>query len=617
MTSPRPADPGGYPRRLRLLVFLDRLEHYRVPLFQSLGELGFDIAIACSQAAPSVRDEQAIKIINYQTPRWGPVRYAKLHKYVDLSSYDVVLAHFNLRWLDVLRLTSRSRGYRLVLWGIGSSSAKGFRSRPLLDVLRRGVARRADSVLVYTESAAARLRRGPFPARNVQVAHNTVWVARPEPVAAQGAQTSFVFVGSLDERKRVDELLRAFKQVSDRLPKNVRLEIVGDGPAERALRDETHNLGLNSRVVFHGRIEASDELRGILERAIASVSPGQAGLSILTSFAFGVPFITRADAITGGEIDNIIHGYNGLLYSDEHHELPGLLVMLATEQETSRRMAQAAFDHYMTRASWDVFVRAFVDAMVPGSGAHLDTDTRPAVSVCMAVHNGERFLKAQLDSIMCQLKSGDEVVVVDDGSSDNSASIVRSAEAARRDVQWVYLRSEQPNGPAAAFRSAIANATREYVVVSDQDDLWPPGRISTLVSALDGHDLVFGSLRTFGKPGPVGLHNRKESLRGFTGALQLALKTGRRFQYGSACAFRREIANLDLPVGETYEVWLAVQASLRAGVGFLPDVVTFRRLHDSNLTFKRSRMAAVRGRLRNLGLLVRAYRLFAMKRGGA
>lgn len=53
------------------------------------------------------------------------------------------------------------------------------------------------------------------------------------------------------------------------------------------------------------------------------------------------------------------------------------------------------------------------------------------ISVCMATHNGEKYLKDQLDSILYQLNSGDEIIISDDGSSDNTLSIIDSFNDSR------------------------------------------------------------------------------------------------------------------------------------------------------------------------------------------
>lgn len=48
------------------------------------------------------------------------------------------------------------------------------------------------------------------------------------------------------------------------------------------------------------------------------------------------------------------------------------------------------------------------------------------ISVCMATYNGEKFLRQQLDSIICQLNQNDEIIISDNGSSDNTKEIIKS-----------------------------------------------------------------------------------------------------------------------------------------------------------------------------------------------
>ena len=49
-----------------------------------------------------------------------------------------------------------------------------------------------------------------------------------------------------------------------------------------------------------------------------------------------------------------------------------------------------------------------------------------SVSVCMATYNGEKFLKKQLESILCQLSENDEIIISDDNSTDNTLNIIES-----------------------------------------------------------------------------------------------------------------------------------------------------------------------------------------------
>src|SRR5690554_1954760 len=97
-----------------------------------------------------------------------------------------------------------------------------------------------------------------------------------------------------------------------------------------------------------------------------------------------------------------------------------------------------------------------------------------AISVCMASYNGSRFIKAQLDSILAQLGPEDELIVVDDASSDDTAAIV----ARCNDERIRLYQQPQNQGHVASFSRAISDACHEFIFLADQDDVWLPGRVA-------------------------------------------------------------------------------------------------------------------------------------------
>lgn len=120
------------------------------------------------------------------------------------------------------------------------------------------------------------------------------------------------------------------------------------------------------------------------------------------------------------------------------------------------------------------------------------------ISVCMATYNGERFIKEQIDSILSQLNSNDELIISDDGSTDRTLSIITSYCDNR-----IKVLHHQKN-PAFAkikysrnfyyatsnFENALNNAKGDYIFLSDQDDVWMPGKVKTLIPLLDEYDCV-------------------------------------------------------------------------------------------------------------------------------
>ena len=101
------------------------------------------------------------------------------------------------------------------------------------------------------------------------------------------------------------------------------------------------------------------------------------------------------------------------------------------------------------------------------------------VSVAMATYNGQRFLQLQLSSILASLHPYDELVVVDDGSSDGTWD----ALSAIVDPRVRVLRNDANQGVVKTFERAFREARHPIVFLSDQDDIWEPGKRDAFVAA--------------------------------------------------------------------------------------------------------------------------------------
>ena len=108
------------------------------------------------------------------------------------------------------------------------------------------------------------------------------------------------------------------------------------------------------------------------------------------------------------------------------------------------------------------------------------TDEQPQVSVIIPVYNGARFLRAALESVFAQTYRPIEVIVVDDGSKDDSAVIAQSFP----EVHYIH---QENQGVAAARNTAIAAAHGEFFAFLDQDDLWTPEKLKVQIDHLRSH----------------------------------------------------------------------------------------------------------------------------------
>jgi glycosyltransferase involved in cell wall biosynthesis len=109
--------------------------------------------------------------------------------------------------------------------------------------------------------------------------------------------------------------------------------------------------------------------------------------------------------------------------------------------------------------------------------------TEPTISAIIPVYNGANYLRETLDSVVGQTKLPDEVLLVDDGSTDGSAALIAEL-VAEHSSKAAFRVITQPNaGQSAARNAAVEAATGELLAFLDQDDLWYPGHVAALSKA--------------------------------------------------------------------------------------------------------------------------------------
>lgn len=232
-------------------------------------------------------------------------------------------------------------------------------------------------------------------------------------------------------------------------------------------------------------------------------------------------------------------------------------------------------------------------------------DPRPGVSVAMATYNGAAWVAEQVSSILAQLDADDELVIVDDASTDDTVSVVRSVA----DDRVRLVRSPVNRGYVATFEAALLACRHDLLLLADQDDVWPGGRVDALVAALARTDVVAGNLALLGTG---------EALRSPFGAEGWALRSddssrhvrnvagvlaGMRPYFGCAMGVRREVLDTALPfpsfLRESHDLWLALIGNVRGSMTHVEDVVVWRRVHETNTSPSRPRgvLPALRSRL--------------------
>jgi glycosyltransferase involved in cell wall biosynthesis len=215
----------------------------------------------------------------------------------------------------------------------------------------------------------------------------------------------------------------------------------------------------------------------------------------------------------------------------------------------------------------------------------------PPVSVCVAAYNGAAHIRDQIESILADLGPDDEVVVVDDASRDETVTVLDVLG----DPRIRLIRSARNRGHVKTFERAIAEASGEIIMLSDQDDVWPRGRTETLSRALATADLAAGNYAILGDETAGPERPLTPAMDGHGIGNVVGLIVGRRPYYGSCMAFRRDLMSVLLPFPravEAHDHWLALVGNLAGTTRHPVEPVTLRRLHGDNLSPVRRRSFA-------------------------
>ena len=102
------------------------------------------------------------------------------------------------------------------------------------------------------------------------------------------------------------------------------------------------------------------------------------------------------------------------------------------------------------------------------------------VSVAMATYNGEKYIKQQIDSILNNLDENDEIIISDDGSTDNTKNIIEEYNDSR-----IKLIDGPKNGLKQNFANAINNCNGKYIFLSDQDDIWMNDKVEKVIKTFE------------------------------------------------------------------------------------------------------------------------------------
>jgi len=215
----------------------------------------------------------------------------------------------------------------------------------------------------------------------------------------------------------------------------------------------------------------------------------------------------------------------------------------------------------------------------PLTSMQASTGKSRGVSLIIPCYNGAAFIGEAIDSALGQSIRPDEIIVVDDGSTDSTAEVIASFGSA---VAYIY---QDNQGEPAARNRGLAEAKAEYIAFLDADDVWPARSLEVRAKALAARpeiDFAFGVTEQFVS---------SESTRPAPGQPLLTAPVA------GATLFRREVFDrvglfdVQHRLGAMLD-WFS--RAVHAGVAGLPmaETVLRRRIHDSNSVHDTERLMA-------------------------
>jgi glycosyltransferase involved in cell wall biosynthesis len=206
------------------------------------------------------------------------------------------------------------------------------------------------------------------------------------------------------------------------------------------------------------------------------------------------------------------------------------------------------------------------------------------VSVAMATYNGEKYLEQQIDSILMQLGSDDELIISDDHSSDQTLAII---ERYIKNDHRVKLFMNDESGVTSNFENAIKRTQNEIIFLSDQDDVWKPEKVSTVKGYYEKNpevQMIMSDITVVDNQ----LNTTIDSFYQFRGSRAGVLKNIIKNSYiGCAMSFRKELKKKILPIPRNvpmHDMWIGLVADMNKSALLIPEKLIYYRRHDATVT---------------------------------
>jgi glycosyltransferase involved in cell wall biosynthesis len=208
-----------------------------------------------------------------------------------------------------------------------------------------------------------------------------------------------------------------------------------------------------------------------------------------------------------------------------------------------------------------------------------------SLSVVMCTYNGAAFVEAQVQSILAQQYPFEELVIVDDASTDGCYALLQ--QLASTDTRIKLYQNPTNIGYNANFEKAVRLSVGDYIAFADQDDIWEKEKLALMMATIQPSTaLIYCDSVRFSDAPPIHPKPNKKNRR-IEGQDPMLLAMFNTVS-GHASIMRRTalMPILPFPKDIYYDWWMAMHATLAGGIQFVPFIGVYQRMHTQNITIQ-------------------------------
>ena len=202
------------------------------------------------------------------------------------------------------------------------------------------------------------------------------------------------------------------------------------------------------------------------------------------------------------------------------------------------------------------------------------------ISVCIATYNGATYVKDQIASILCQLSADDEIIISDDGSTDDTIKILE----AFHDTRVKIFHKKGQHGVVPNFENTLKHTSGDFIFFADQDDIWDEHKVARCLTVLKDADLVVHNASVFYE---IEEHQDEDFFQMRHSGSGYWKNLYKNSFMGSCMAFRKEVKEYVLPFPRHilwHDMWIGLMVEKKGKTKFIKDKLLYYRRHENNVS---------------------------------